>query len=1128
MKLTTLELLGFKSFLNRTTLRFDDGVTCIVGPNGCGKSNIVDAITWVLGERGTKSLRVKEMGDVIFHGSSAKKQVNMAEVTLGLMNEEREYAIRRRIYRDGTNEYYINGDVVRLKDIQDFLLGTGIGLHSYAIIEQGNIEYFTQMKPHERRIAVEETSGITRFEEKKKDAFFRMEEVKANLERVEDMYGEVARNHERAEEESARLQVYNDLRKRLREFDIAFLVDGHGRLAKKAARLEEREEALAGEIEANEAKRHALVDSARSKGEEIGLIDSVTRQMEVDIKGKEKDMESRLLELTYLDEERRRLQKAAGDLRGEIDGLDRKISLYSAEVSELTRSIGVESAALAKTEQEAGEMEAQRKEQRSAREALEGAVEEERDHLFGAMTRLTEVRNGILERERMLKERQARRQRRIEEERLLSDKLRLLEEKVSSLRERMEDELAEKARVEDEEKAIVDRYEGLAREAGRVRNEIEGLKGVKRGKEEVFRQMKSYAEAPKRAPSPYKQLIDILRCSKETEHVMERFFPREMEYRVLTEEDPYNLAIIAKEYKENFVFFPKRGILGLDGGEVDVRLTRVDGLAEAFRRIGEGEEGLFLSGNVIVDSRGFVRRAEDRGALSIREFREKTRLESELARIGEHLRVKSSELGELLLSQKDFEKRRQAVQEKRRSHELGMVAAEREIINNEAEIRTTRERLKERASESEAGPGGDIGAVPAEEIREKERWEKEKDRIERLLADLKKGLEEAKGGEGRADAAFHRMSIAIERGRNQLKKNEEEAGRKKSAVGALRNEKGARQRKVAEVEQGLQEAVRKAGQLEAGYRVLQEDCARAVTRYEEMKARLGGTHAEKAALEEEIQALGDEGARIRVKKEGVERERLVLQEKRDAIRKKLREEYGVEEPVQGPGPVITDEAERETILEGLAALGDVNFRAWKESAELKERLEFLEKQKADLTTAMESLRKTITKIDSVSRELFLETFERVNEAFKGFTHTLFKGGQGALMLNRETNGIDLYVQPPGKKVTRIELLSGGEKALISLSFLLSLMNTKPSPFTLMDEIDAPLDDANLVALLEIVKTISRRTQIIIITHNRLTMEFSNTLYGITTEEAGVSKTISIRLQGVDVEGDGRAVQTIRK
>ena len=179
--------------------------------------------------------------------------------------------------------------------------------------------------------------------------------------------------------------------------------------------------------------------------------------------------------------------------------------------------------------------------------------------------------------------------------------------------------------------------------------------------------------------------------------------------------------------------------------------------------------------------------------------------------------------------------------------------------------------------------------------------------------------------------------------------------------------------------------------------------------------------------------------------------------------------------------------------------------------ELKERIEFIEKQKTDLIQAIDSLKKTIAKIDSVSRELFLETFERVNEAFKRFTHSLFKGGHGTLTLNPDTSGIELYVQPPGKKVVRMELLSGGEKALISLSFLLSLMEAKASPFTLMDEIDAPLDDANLLSLLEIVKTISNRTQMILITHNRMTMESSNTIYGITMEQDGISKTISIRL-----------------
>jgi chromosome segregation protein len=1111
MKLTTLDLLGFKSFFNRTSFRFNEGITCIVGPNGCGKSNIVDAITWVLGERGTKSLRVKEMGDVIFHGSSARKQVNMAEVTMGLMNQEKEYAIKRRIYRDGTNEYSLNGETVRLKDVQDFLLGTGVGLHSYAILEQGNIEYFAQMKPHERRIAVEEASGITRFEEKKRDAYLRMEEVKANLERVEDVHREVVKNYEKAREESARLQVYQGLKERLKEFDIALLRDGYSKIQKRGARLKEREEDLLRELEARTARGQGIKDAMRSKEEEIGLIDSVARQVELDIRGKEKDMEARLLELNYIEEEKKRLQRTAGDLRKESDVLDGKIGLYAAEIEDLNRSAEREAAAFAGTEEQGRSLEAQREAQRAEREALEHAVEEQRTRLFGAMTRLTEIKNGITERERMRKERLARQERKREEEKALSEKLRLLEEKVSSQRLRREEGLEESARTEAEEKDLTARYEGVSREIGQLRSASEELKGVRKGKEEIFRQMKSYGEGRKASPNPYKQLITMLKSSKETEHVMENFFPRETEYHVLTEQDPYSLAIITKEYGGNFVFFSKKGMFELHGEEADVRLTPVENLPEAFQRINGGEEGLFLSGNILVDSRGFIRKKQDRGALSIREFREKMKLESELGEIEEQLKIKASKLGELLSSQQALEKSRQAVREKKRAHSNGLIAAEREIIQNEAEIRSLQERLREGTSAFEAPADRDEPLVSAEEEREKKRWEDEKSTIESALADLRKRLDQAKESYSRTDAAFHQTSIAIERMGNQLKKNEEEKTRKNAAVEALQKEKEAKQRRAAEVDEEFLVASGKAEELEKSHEMLQEDCERTVARYEEMKRQLGDAHAEKAALQEALQALAEESDKLRARKESVERERLVLQEKKEAIEKKLREEYGVETPEEAPPQVVGDEAERESILEELAALGDVNFRAEKEHAELKERHEFLENQQADLTQAMESLKKTITRIDSVSRELFLETFERVNESFKDFTHTLFKGGQGMLMLNSETNGIDLYVQPPGKKVIRMELLSGGEKALISLSFLLSLMNTKAAPFTLMDEIDAPLDDANLLSLLEIVKTISRKTQVILITHNRLTMESSNTIYGITMEDAGVSKTISIRL-----------------
>src|SRR5208283_1927098 len=202
-----------------------------------------------------------------------KKQVNMAEVTMGLVNDGKEYAIRRRIYRDGTNEYYINADLVRLKDLQDFFLGTGIGLHSYAIIEQGNIEYFAQMRPQERRVVIEETSGITRFEEKKRDAFSRMEEVRANLERVEDIQGEVKKAHSRAEEEAARLKVYNGLKGELRTIDVALLLDGFARLSRRAAKIEERGEEILKETEGAGAKRQALGERMAAKDGEISAVD---------------------------------------------------------------------------------------------------------------------------------------------------------------------------------------------------------------------------------------------------------------------------------------------------------------------------------------------------------------------------------------------------------------------------------------------------------------------------------------------------------------------------------------------------------------------------------------------------------------------------------------------------------------------------------------------------------------------------------------------------------------------------------------------------------------------------------------------------------------------------------------
>jgi chromosome segregation protein len=1111
MKLTSLELLGFKSFLNRTTFRFGEGVTCVVGPNGCGKSNIVDAMTWVLGERGTKSLRVKEMGDVIFHGSGSKKQVNMAEVTIGLTNSEKEYAIKRRIYRDGVNEYYINNDLVRLKDIQDFLLGTGVGLHNYAIIEQGNIEYFTQMKPHERRIVVEETSGITRFEEKKRDAFVRMEEVRANLERVEDIQREVLKNYEKAREEAGRLKIHNGLREKLRDIDVSLLVDGFWRLEKREIKLREREELFLKEMEAREAARYAIRGKMGAKDDEIALVDAVSRKSELDIKDNEKDMENRLLEINYTEDERKRLEASAADLHKEITRLSEQISRHEREIAELRASTDKEKDALAKISSAGQELEARREELRRVRDRLEKEGEQGRNHLFAVMTRLTEIRNAILENERMVKEREARQQRKHEEEKGLREKLRSLEETLSVLQQRMAMEKGEKARLDAEERELAERIEGIGKELVQLRSNAERLKGLRKGKEDIFRQMKSYSEVQKKKAVPYGQLINILKPSKETEQVMEKFFSKEMGYHILSEDDPHSLATIAREYGENFIFFPQKGMFSLHNGEADVNLQMVPDLPEAFRRIADGQEGLFFAGNILVDSRGFIRRGQDKNPLSIQEFREKMKLETEIAEIDEQLNGMEGKLSGLQSSQKELERSRQIGRDRRRERESALGGIDREVIDITAQMRVVKERLLETTATLESPLDEATPSSDTESDAEKKEREEERVRIEQLLVDLKEKLTETKESYEAADAEYHQTSIAIERSRNQLRKNEDEAARTEAALAAFRSDMLLKEGKAGQTEEGLIRAAEKAVELDNSYESLRESFKASVARYEEMKAKLGDLHMEKVAIQVELQSLDQEMEKARSKNEGLEKEKLVIIEKKDTILERLRSDYGVERIEDAPVQPVGNDSERQEILSDLSTLGEVNFRAEKERVELKERLDFLEKQKADLVQAVDSLKKTIGKIDSVSRELFLETFERVNEAFKRFTHTLFKGGHGALTLNQDTNGIELYVQPPGKKVIRMELLSGGEKALISLAFLLSLMDTKASPFTLMDEIDAPLDDANLLSLLEIVKMISNRTQMILITHNRMTMESAGTIYGVTMEQDGVSKTISIRL-----------------
>lgn len=1111
MKLARLQLFGFKSFLHRATFYFNAGITSIVGPNGCGKSNVVDAIIWALGERGTKSLRVKEMGDVIFHGSNGKRPVNIAEVIIELTDGPKEFSVKRRIYRDGTNEYFLNNEIVRLKDVQDFFLGTGVGLNSYAIVEQGKIESFIQMKPQERRVIVEEASGITRFEEKKRDAMARLEEVRTNLERVEDIYGEVSKAFSKAEEERNRWKSYKVLADRLHEIERSILVDGHQKLSRKLLRIDEKYGELEKEGVRWGQESAKLKTELDMKAREFDLTDLTLRQLEVDLKAKEKDMETRVLEIGYVREEAKRLEEARVALNRTVAVNRERVEKTEEEIRDTGRKIIEAAGSLAIDEEKAAALQENLARLKEAMAGHEKGLEAERVRLFVAMSSLTSAKNAITETDRINKERARREEKRRLEHLSLCEKTDRLKASLVKLKETSRTEQEERDRLTATEAEAMKTRDGFSVALQDTKNSLERLKGEKRGREGFLTQMTPGKEEKETKLPGVKRLIDTVRVEEGREKALERFFFREMEYYVVPERETSRIAHVVSRHHGNYLFFPEKGLFRLHDQEVEVEVKWVQDLDEALERVSAGEEGIFANDDILVDSRGLILREKDARKLDLKQFRERRRLEKELQEIDGKIREHVALFENTRKAFNESDNTYRAVKGQIETRVRSLAVREREIMALEGELKATTERLTELTSPHDFME--ETGLPPLSELQDRIIvHEAEKRLIEETMGNLRKELEEVRKAYEALQAQWHTITITIERSKNLIKGLGEESIRKQGWLTTMAEENTATFGKLKDIEERISGCGKKVVSLEAMHEALQKGLGKQVERYEELKKKAGDLHMERISLQQKIESVREETERLRIRMENNEKERAVLNEKRETIKERLQSLYHIDDPevIVLPAHKSLD-TEREDVAKEIAAMGEINFRAEKEYGELEERIAFLETQQEDLKSAVESLKKTIAKIDNLSKEIFLETFDTVNATFKRFAAGLFKGGTGSLILSPDTGGIEMYVQPPGKKTIRMELLSGGEKALMSLAFILALMDTRPSPFSIMDEIDAPLDDANLMSLLEIIGEISAKTQIVFITHNRITMESSQTIYGITMEEEGISKTVSVKL-----------------
>lgn len=1174
LKLHRLELSGFKSFVDDSVLEFSDGITAVVGPNGCGKSNLCDAVTWVLGERSAKSLRGATMEDVIFNGSGSRKPVGMAEATVALLtdpdfpgSENGRLDVGRRVDRDGEGEYFLNGRKVRLKDVRDRLMDTGLGLRAYSVIEQGKVGMILSGKPQERRRLLEEAAGITRYKERKRIAEVKLESALTNLHRLDDILAELERNLRSLKRQAGAARRYEERRREMRELLGRVL---HGRWARQAIRLaalQQEVERLQSEEASTSATLHraeAELAEAREELERFSctLAERHQRQAELAarIEGRQEFLKS---SRTRLDELAERI--AAGEAlcerrRAEIG--ERTTALQEVEAASQQLEEDHQRAAT-EVDLDAGELESAEQGVARAEEVVEG----KRAEMLSSLGRLNDLRNRR-HREQTEYEKGEFRRRRLDEELTAreenvakaDEERRAAEAALDALTDRCAEAERELATLEDTMAAATAAHEELERRLDEHRREgaqteqrlevLQELSQAHADRRERLRQALQAAGVAEPsffgdrldAPQGWERVLDeylgaladavlvpadrdgleLATAVDATVTLIEATTPTEPSSLRLPEDDETLGSLAAR--------------LGVPD-EVTGALAPAYLVADAAtaRRLARAYPGVaFLSQDMVARGGVLQRPSGSSQPGQLARQRSLEQLEGALRRLRADEEGLTAEVARLA-AERDSSvgardagrqrlsglQRERAVAEARRDdagahhHRLELerdtLATERdETLRELTSLRETAERLS-----------GEL-EVAEEEHRE---LESAFDRLQQEAAAARERRAalrtEGTGRRGKLELLTERLTAQRRNGK-RLRQEIHDAERQVAAWGeeseSLTTRRGELREAMAEAERELQETLETRAGAEEQVLAAQERLDEQRRRVRELEA---GVEETRAARETAREALSE----ARVEHAGCRQET-------DGLRTAFHEQLG-DGPPDEAGEVPAELAEMEADLERLKgkleSMGPVNLLAAEEYGEQEERHRFLSAQRDDVAQSVERLRRTIREINQTSSERFRETFEEVNRHFGQIFVELFQGGEAEMRLLDEEDllesGIEIVARPPGKRSQNIMLLSGGEKALTAITLLFALFRTKPSPFCILDEVDAPLDDLNTLRFVELLKRMAAETQFVVITHNKLTMEAASRLYGVTMQERGVSSLVAVELDEVQPQPEATETAT---
>jgi chromosome segregation protein len=1211
--LKALELIGFKSFADKTRFEFPPGITVVVGPNGSGKSNVVDAIRWVLGEQSVKSLRGKEMVDVIFNGSSTRKPLNSAETTLVFDNADKrlpvdaaEVHITRRVYRSGEGEYLLNRQPCRLRDIRDLFAGTGAATEAYGIIEQGKVDILLQAPPRERRVIFEEAAGISRFKAKKIEALRRLERVDQNLLRLSDIVDEVEGRLQTVRHQAGKARRYKETADRLQQLRLQVGWSDWRQFTTKLEAIEAETTAIrtesatvAAEAESIEARGLLLETDMAETDHLVQTLESRRAENRASLAAIESTIEHQrglVRELEGQAARHRRqmtsLSLRASDVEGQTDATRQAAEAAEARHQQLVDSLAENQRSLAELSAQLDRLKSDSEQRRTklstetrAATALAGEItalrlqvthaRQAREQCGQLASQLDAARAALAAE---IAELDGQHQQSAEQ---LADRVATLadaQNRLAELRRRQTGAQKDLARGQERHTATAERARLLAELERR-------LEGVSSGVKEVLARAKAEPNGPFGAVRG--MLADLLQVDLQTATFIEVALGDRAQHLVLGSDQNASqlLAQGSHPFTGRVGFLnvtkpaaPAAKLEGLPGvvGRADefvqiaaehTPLVRhllggtwiVENLAAALELAGSeetrGVQFVTLSGQLL----------EADGTLVVGPLQAASGLisrRSELRALNQQVVEFKQNIRQLEATLVDFEGQLAAADRESRDLTGEHQRAAEQVAESRLRLRSANDRRTELetrfAAQTEAAAEAErqcgelcVELAVAEEALTRQHAviaaiESEIQASAGRLANLAESRESCDRETQAARIELARGEQRLDHLRAQITRHEQDRTERQQAVGEFRDQLEQHLARIQEAEQSILSAESELALLYLSKDMLGGEGVTLINRRETLRA------SRAVAMDE----AGKRRARVRKLEDKLHKRELTagqLQHERSTLVERLREDYGIElaqfaettieAPAAGEAsateqradddrPRTEIEAEIADLRGKLAALGHVNLDALEEADELERRFAAISAQFQDLTQAKASLVQIVTQINGDSRRLFAETLETIKEHFQTLFRKLFGGGQVDIVLEEGVDildgGVEIIARPPGKEPRNISLLSGGERTLTCLALLLAIFRTRPSPFCVLDEVDSALDEANIDRFVTLLEEFLVYTQFIIVTHSKKTMTVASTLYGVTMQESGVSKRVSVQFDDVSENGDILPTATARQ